>query len=176
MDEAFAQTIAERQLLGLARQDIEYLRRLYGVATDALGKVDQDDQQDFGLKTFQRIFSAEAVVRVTGSVTPLEATGPEGWAAVVRNALKDYEVTQHLIGTQVVTFKDVTFANDDIAAGQALMTSYLHAWHVWPDRKLRLVMGTYIDRVVFQPGIGWQIVDMTLEHTNAEHRMLGDAT
>ena len=176
MDEALAQTTIERQSLGLARQNIEYLRRLYGVATDALGKVDDAAEQAFGLKTFRRIFAPDAVIRVTGSATPLQATGPEGWAEVVTNALREYEVTQHLIGTQIVTFDQVTFANDDIESGAATMTSYLHAWHVWPDRKLRLVMGTYIDRVVFNPDIGWQIIDMTLAHTSAEHRMLGDMT
>ena len=46
----------------------------------------------------------------------------------------------------------------------------------WPDQKLRLVLGTYIDEVRFSAEAGWQIYDMTLAHTSAEHRQLGELT
>ncbi|MFT7219890.1 MAG: hypothetical protein ACI8Z1_001507 [Candidatus Azotimanducaceae bacterium] len=173
MDNESSPSIEERQLLGLARQDIEYLRRLYGRATDALGKVDEPDEQKYGQDTFRQIFTSDASVRVTGGATSLEANGPDGWAEVVRGALKDYEVTQHLIGTQIVTFKSMTCSNGLIETGDAEMSSYLHAWHVWPDQKLRLVLGTYIDHVRYVPGVGWQIYDMTLQHSSTEHRLLG---
>ena len=166
--------LQHRYLLALARQEIEYLRRLYGQATDALGKTGDAAARQFGIETYHRIFSDDVAVRVTGSATALSGTGPDAWVEVVTTALHDYSSTQHLIGTQVVTFNDVEFADDEIVRGDATLSSYLHAWHVWPDRKLRLVMGTYTDKVRWQPENGWQIYDMTLDHTSTEHRMLGD--
>ncbi|MDA0273195.1 MAG: nuclear transport factor 2 family protein [Proteobacteria bacterium] len=168
--------LEERYLLSLAREEIEYLRRLYGKATDALGKVGDKKATDFGASTFHRIFTPDALVKVTGGPRALAGSGPESWAAVVTNALKDYESTQHLIGTQVVDFTDVQFEHGELSAGEAEMSSYLQAWHAWPDRRLRLVLGTYHDKVRFIPGKGWQIYDMTLEYTSVEHRQMGDAT
>jgi len=166
--------LPQRYLLALARQEIEYLRRLYGRATDALGKTGDDSARQFGIETYHRIFSDDVTARVTGSATALSGTGPDAWVDVVTTALQDYESTQHLIGTQVVDFNEVTFEHEDITHGDATLTSYLHAWHAWPDGKLRLVIGTYTDKVRWNPETGWQIYDMTLEHTSAEHRMLGD--
>lgn len=168
--------LQQRYQLALARQEIEYLRRLYGQATDALGKTDDPAARQFGIDTYRRIFSADVAVRVTGSATSLSGNGPDAWVEVVTSALQDYASTQHLIGTQIVTFSEVEFDDDNITQGDAMLKSYLHAWHVWPDRKLRLVMGTYTDRVRWNPDVGWQIYDMTLDHTSTEHRMLGDLT
>ena len=168
--------LEERYLLSLAREEIEYLRRLYGKATDSLGKVGSQAATEFGVSTFHRIFTPDAVVRVTGGPKELMGSGPDSWAKVVTNALKDYESTQHLIGTQVVEFMDVQFENGEITGGQAEMSSYLQAWHAWPDRKVRVVLGTYYDKVRFVSGKGWQIYDMTLEYTSVEHRQMGDAT
>ncbi len=168
--------LEERYLLSLAREEIEYLRRLYGKATDSLGKVGNQAATEFGVSTFHRIFTPDAVVRVTGGPKELTGSGPDSWAKVVTNALKDYESTQHLIGTQVVEFMDVQFENGEITGGQAEMSSYLQAWHAWPDRKVRVVLGTYYDKVRFVSGKGWQIYDMTLEYTSVEHRQMGDAT
>ena len=168
------QALHERYLLTIARQEIEDLRRLYCTATDALGRVEDEAARRFGIETYAKIFSPDVTVRVTGTASPLEGTGPDAWVEVVTNALRDYESTQHLIGTQLVEFRDVVFGEADVESGEAVMTSYLHAWHAWPDRKLRLVIGTYTDKVRWYPGTGWQIYDMTLEHTSAEHRMLGD--
>lgn len=170
-----AYSIQERYLLALARQEIEYLRRLYAKATDSLGMVDDASARDYGISTYHRIFTTDMHAKVTGAPSPLEARSPDGWVDIVTNALKDYETTQHLIGTQLVEFTNVSFSDDQIAAGDAHMTSYLHAWHAWPDRRLRLVLGTYIDKIRFTEGIGWQIYDMTLHHTSTEHRMLGDS-
>ena len=167
-------SLSQQYQLALARQEIEYLRRLYGKATDALGKTDDADARQFGTETYHRIFSPDAAIRVTGTTTPLSGTGPDAWVGVVANALRDYANTQHLIGTQIVEFEHVDFNGDEIKAGEATLTSYLHAWHAWPDRKVRLVIGSYIDKVRWSPDIGWQIYDMTLEHTSVEHRMLGD--
>lgn len=168
--------LRERYLVALARQDIEQLRRLYCVATDALGRVESEADRVFGIETYHRIFTPDVIVNVTGTPTPLTGKGPDAWVDVVTHALGQYESTQHLVGTQLVYFDDVETAGDNFVAGTATMTSYLHAWHVWPNRKLRLVMGTYTDKVRFSPDAGWQIAAMTLQHTSAEHRMLGDMT
>jgi len=165
-----------RYALALARQEIEYLRRLYCSATDALGRSGDGAARQYGIETYQRIFSDDVAIRVTGSAAPHSGTGPDAWVSVVTRALQDYTSTQHLLGTQIVTFNALDIEDDDIVRGDATMTSYLQAWHVWPKRKLRAVMGTYTDRVRFTPQVGWQIYDMTLEHTTAEHRMLGDLT
>ena len=176
MSLSFNHNLEERYLLSLARQEVEYLRRLYGKATDALGKVGDQQATDFGAATFRRIFTPDVLVRVTGGPKALEGSGPDSWAGVVTNALKDYESTQHLIGTQIVEFTDVQFKDGEVLSGLAEMSSYLQAWHAWPDRSARIVLGTYYDKVRFNPGKGWQIYDMTLEYTSVEHRQMGDAT
>lgn len=160
-----------------ARTQIEYLRRWYAVATDALGKADDPDAIAQGKDIYHRIFTADAKVRVVGGDRgPLHATGPDGWAAVAMRALHDYQATQHLIGTQVVDLLELSTEDHSIepTAGRAIMNSYLQAWHAWPDRRLRLVLGTYTDVVAYTPGTGWQIEDMTLAFTSSEERMLGD--
>ena len=43
-------------------------------------------------------------------------------------------------------------------------------------RSARIVLGTYYDKVRFNPEKGWQIYDMTLEYTSVEHRQMGEAT
>jgi hypothetical protein len=165
--------LEERYLLSIAREEIEYLRRLYGKATDSLGKVGNRQATEYGTSTFHRIFTPDAVVRVTGGPKALVGAGPDSWAEVVTNALKDYESTQHLIGTQIVEFTDVHFEKSEVSSGQAEMSSYLQAWHAWPDRRARIVLGTYHDKVRFSPVKGWQIYDMTLEYTSVEHRKMG---
>ena len=96
------QNLEERYLVSLAREEIEYLRRLYGKATDALGKAGDQEAIEFGTSTFHRIFTTDALVKVSGGPKALAGAGPDSWADVVKNALKDYESTQHLIGTQIV--------------------------------------------------------------------------
>ena len=169
-------TLAQKYQIAVARQEIEDLRRLYASATDALGRVDVPGDRAYGTDVYHRIFTPDAQIRVTGSPTPLAAAGPDGWIEVVTRALKDYEVTQHLIGTQLVTFNDVAFGADGIVSGEATMNSYLHAWHAWPDRRLRLVLGTYTDQVRYAADTGWQIYDMTLHHASSEHRELGSGS
>ena len=171
-----AATPAQRQTLLLARQEIDNLRRWYAVATDKLGLVDDEAAQAEGLRIYHRIFAPEAKIEVTGpGARPLGGTGPDAWAEVAGNALREYEATQHLIGTLVVTFDSVTFGDDpaEIVKGNAHMSSYLQAWHAWPDSRLRLVLGSYLDTVVYRPGIGWQIDTMNLVYTSGEERALG---
>lgn len=161
--------------LAQARSEIEYLRRWYAVATDALGKADEPESIAQGIRIYHRIFTANADIGVVGGTgKPLQASGPDGWAAVVMNALKDYQATQHLIGTQVVELLELTTNNNnEPTSGRALLNSYLQAWHAWPDERLRLVIGTYTDLVIYTPGIGWQIEKMTLTYTSGEERQLG---
>ena len=174
-DHEFADDIEKRQLLALARQEIEQLRRWYAIATDLFGR-DDAAARERGLRIYHRIFTAQAAISVEGAKTPLEARGPDGWADVASNALAPYEATQHLIGSQVVTFEDATFGGSPMAlqSGIAQMSSYLQAWHASPDRQLRLVLGTYHDTVRFEPEVGWQIERMVLEYVSEENRPLGD--
>ena len=166
----------ERHLLLLARQEIEQLRRWYAVATDALGKTDDADARSRGLAIYHRIFAPDAEMSVHGSPTALAGIGPDAWAEVAANALAGYAATQHLIGSQVVTFESVSFGGEPrrVLGGRAEMSSYLQAWHAWPDQRLRLVMGTYEDAVRYEPSIGWQIEKMVLVYVGGEIRDLGD--
>ena len=163
-----------------ARQEIEYLRRWYCRATDLFGMTGNRQASAEARRIYQRIFTADARIKVTGAAAkPLQAIGPEGWAAVVTSALHDYTVTQHLLGTQIVDIRSLTVGRkstgpDEITAGEAGMTSYLQAWHVWPDNRLRVVMGNYVDQVRFVPGRGWQIFEMNLVHLMSEIRPLGE--
>jgi hypothetical protein len=174
-DQTEAQTSEEEKLLWVARQEIEYLRRLYARATDFLGMVDDPDAVAEGQRIYHRVFSPEADIKVTGTAAPLSGQGPDAWAEVASNALRDYKATQHLIGSQVVDLGSIEFGGEPvkIVSGEATMTSYLQAWQAAPDQRLRLVMGTYFDQVRFTPGVGWQITHMNLVHTSGEHRMLG---
>ncbi len=173
-----AATPAQRQTLSLARQEIENLRRWYAVATDKLGLAGDEAARAEGLRIYHRIFAPEAQIQVSGpGAKPLGGTGPDAWAEVAGHALRDYEATQHLIGTQLVTFDSVTFGDDpaEIMRGSAHMSSYLQAWHAWPDNRLRLVLGTYLDTVVYQPAVGWRIDTMNLVYTSGEQRALGSS-
>ncbi len=165
---------AQRQALWHARLEIEGLRHRYAVATDKLAHVNDPAAQTRGEAIYQRIFTRDARMQVAGSNAPdYQAQGPHAWAEVVRGAIGHYAGTQHLIGSQTTRFEQVDFdANDRIAAGSAHLWSSVQAWHNTPDARLRLVLGTYLDRVVFTPGIGWQIHTMRLEYTASEARTL----
>ena len=157
-----------------AIQEIEYLRRLYAVATDQLGINTEASIAD-GMATYRRIFTPDVTVRVAGEGTdPLNATGPEAWAKVANDALSDYAATQHLIGTQLVEIHDIEFdAAGNVVSGDASMSSYLQAWHAGADDTVWVFIGTYSDKVRYSPGIGWQIYDMKLMRVSGENRALG---
>ena len=124
-DHKLAENAQQQQLLSVARQGIELLRRWYAIATDAL---------------------------------------------------TDFQATRHPIGTQFVTFTALAFkhGSDAVASGTAEMTSYVQAWHAWPNRWMRLVIGNYHDRVRLQPGVGWQVERMVLTYDSGETRVPGD--
>jgi len=169
------QNAEQSQLLWLARMEIEYLRKMYAHATDLLGRIEDESGHEEAKRIYHRIFTQDVSVKVTGVAQPLSGVGPDAWVDVVVHALGPYETTQHLIGSQLVTIERAEFGGSPtaIVAGDASLKSYLQAWHVWPDDRLRVVMGTYFDQVVFTSGTGWQIKNMILEHSMTEHRVLG---
>ncbi|MEN3977244.1 nuclear transport factor 2 family protein [Emcibacter sp. SYSU 3D8] len=132
------------------KHEIETLQRLYAKATDKLGKK-SPEVRDEGRKIYHRIFTPDAQVRTANTGNDFVADGPDGWAGVAENALKDYIGTQHLIGTQL------TEVNGD----QGVLESYLNAWHKNPDNSVYYFLGTYISKVRRYED-GWKIYDMTL--------------
>ena len=152
-----------------ARQDIEYLRRMYGHATDLIGKNTPEAVAE-GLAVYRRIFTADARISAhSPSNPPLTAIGPEGWAEVVEKALSVFKATQHLIGSQLVTIDSLP-EEGDAASGRASMSSHLHAWHHGHDDTLDIFIGIYHDKVRYVPGTGWQIEQMDLERISGEIR------
>ena len=93
----------------VARQEIEYLRRSYAVATDQIGLNDEASVAA-GRETYRRIFTPDVAFSVTGPGTqPLSAIGPDGLVDVVQGALGPLGATQHLIGSQLVELKDLAW-------------------------------------------------------------------
>ncbi len=163
-----------------ARQDIERLRRQYAYATDLLGRHPDATAVAQGTAIYHQIFAPSATMTVAGRTTggkaaPLAAQGPDGWAAVVLRSLDKYIATQHLLGTQLVTFRQLSLAagSTNIQGGEAQLTSELQAWHTTKNQELRLVLGTYVDRVKFNGSAGWQITEMELLFNATEERPLG---
>ncbi len=158
----------------IARQDIEYLRRLYATATDLIGTGKEGAIAE-GRAIYHRIFTPDALIRTTsGGEENYRAKGPDEWVDVVADALAKYRATQHLIGTQIVDIVALELdAQSGIVAGKATMQSYLQAWHEEAD-SVWLFLGTYTDRVEYIGGTGWQILEMTLDEVAGETRALGD--
>lgn len=152
---------------------IEYLRRQYAKATDLLGTGEAQAVAE-GTRIYHDIFSVDASIGTSGEgVDPYAAVGPDAWADVVIDALAEYSATQHLIGTQLVELQTLTCdANNKVASGSAVMTSYLQAWHSTAN-EVWLFIGTYTDIVKYTPNVGWQIVDMDLARVAEEKRTLG---
>lgn len=150
----------------VAIQQIEYLRKMYAKATDLIG-INKDGSFEEGLAIYRRIFTPDAKISTTSrGVVGFTATGPDGWAVVARDALAEFDDTQHLIGTQLVDIDSLPDAEGK--GGEARMQSYLQAWHSDPDRVLFIFLGTYKDKVRYTPGIGWQIYEMELAETSSE--------
>ncbi len=150
----------------IAKQEIAELRRLYARATDLIGMVTEESIAE-GRAIYHRIFTPDASIGAVG-IDPAE--GPDAWLDVVANALKDYESTQHLIGTQLVELGALPDADGN--GGAASMLSYLQAWHSTAD-EVWLFMGTYKDKLSYGSKSGWQINEMTLEQIAMERRPLG---
>lgn len=149
-------------------QDIEYLRRAYARATDAIGKDTETDVAS-GRAIYQRIFTTDAQIGAHGIEG--RQTGPDAWVTVVRDALGPMGPTQHFIGTQIVDLERLELDEScAVRSGDASMNSYVQAWHVMEDGKIWLFVGNYADKVAFRPGVGWQIHDMYLERITEEFR------
>jgi len=150
----------------LARQEIEYLQRWYARATDLIG-TNQADNIEAGRKIYHRIFTPDAAIQAsdpTGAY--FKVTGPDEWVDVVDGALSVFDSTQHLLGTQIVDIESLPDENGQ--GGVALMSSYLQAWHHDPDRVIDIYLGTYVSKVRYTQGLGWQIYDMRLEKVAGE--------
>ena len=145
-----------------ARQMIEGLRRRYAQAIDGIARGGLSERTTLQAE-FKSIFAKDATIRFVVEGKPvLQAVGPDAWAEIAGNAVGKYRGTQHLIGTQVVRFRSVGFANDGkIAAGAASMISNVQATH-WTDNRIRVVVGDYCDEVRFHSVMGWQIHAMDL--------------
>ncbi len=150
----------------VAKQEIEYLRRQYALATDLIGTNDESNIAR-GREIYHRIFTPDAHIQTTsGGEIGFEAVGPEAWVTVVAGALKVFDATQHLIGTQLAEVQSLPNAAGE--GGEGRMSSYIQAWHSDPDRVLDIFIGTYYDKVRYTQGIGWQIYDMNLEQVSGE--------
>ncbi len=170
-----ALNIAARETI--ARQEIEYLRRLYAKATDLLGPgkdhesmvPDTEKYRTQGREIYRRIFAEDASVTAGGSPA---VTGPDGWADYVINALSGFTATQHMIGSQLVEIDELPDPRStEGLGGHATMQSYLNALHESaPGGDIWIVRGTYFDKVRMTPGIGWQIYEMNLVNTSGELR------
>ncbi len=145
-----------------AKAEIKELKHLYARATDLIGTGEADAVEE-GRAIYHRIYTPDAVIGAGG----IEAvTGPDAWVDVVREALAEYSVTQHLIGTQVVSL------DDSGTGGQ--MLSYLQAWHARADGHLFHFLGTYKEVVRRNAEGRWQIAEMYLEPASTDYRQLGE--
>ncbi len=153
--------------------EIEYLKRLYAKATDKIGEA-SDESIAEGREIYHQIFHEKAVIQAGGDFE--DQIGPDGWIGVVLGALGELGPTQHLIGTQLVEITSLETDDDcRVISGTATMESYLQAWHERKDDKVWLFIGTYFDQVEYIPGIGWQIVNMSLVQVGGETRYMDDA-
>ena len=150
----------------LAKQEIAELRRQYALATDLIG-LDTEEGVAQGREIYHRIFTPDAKIGATGSPP---SVGPDAWVKVANDALKVYQDTQHLIGTQVVDLKSLP--GPDGKGGEASMSSYLQAWHAKADGELWLFIGTYYDKLTYTPGKGWQIYEMMLNQVSGDTRKI----
>lgn len=156
----------------VARQQIEYLRREYGRATDLIG-TNVEANIEAGRAIYHRVFTPDvAIAASAGPDQVFRVQGADNWVDVVAGALEVFDATQHLIGTQLVTIEQLPDAEGK--GGSATMTSYLQAWHSDPDRVLDIFIGTYHDKVRYTPGVGWQIYDTYLEKVSGEVTTKGE--
>ena len=169
----FNEESGHQAAVSMATQQIEYLRKKYGLATDLIGsKVPESIEE--GRATYRAIFAPEVKISASngGDGPTFDAVGADAWVDVVVHALQPFAVTQHLIGTQLVTINSLP--NSEGMGGSASMVSYVQAWHADPGGVVDIFIGTYRDKVAFTPQLGWQIIEMRLEkvsgHTLSPHQ------
>ena len=150
----------------VARQEIEYLQRLYARATDQIG-TNLPENVEAGRAVYQRIFTQDATICASDpSGVEFRVVGPDDWVKVVDGALSAFDSTQHLLGTQIVELDSLPDA--DGKGGEGRMSSFLQAWHQDDDRVIDIYLGTYYSKVRYTRSIGWQIYDMRLEKVAGE--------
>lgn len=169
----FNEESGHQAAVSMATQQIEYLRKKYGLATDLIGsKVPESIEE--GRAIYRAIFAPEVKISASngGDGPTFDAVGADAWVDVVVHALQPFAVTQHLIGTQLVTVDSLP--NSEGMGGSASMVSYVQAWHADPGGVVDIFIGTYRDKVAFTPQLGWQIIEMRLEkvsgHTLSPHQ------
>ena len=169
----FNEESGHQAAVSMATQQIEYLRKKYGLATDLIGsKVPESIEE--GRAIYRAIFAPEVKISASngGEGPTFDAVGADAWVDVVVHALLPFAVTQHLIGTQLVTIDSLP--NSEGMGGSASMVSYVQAWHADPGGVVDIFIGTYRDKVAFTPQLGWQIIEMRLEkvsgHTLSPHQ------
>ena len=169
----FNEESGHQAAVSAATQQIEYLRKQYGLATDLIGsKVPESIEE--GRAIYRAIFAPEVKISASngGDGPTFDAVGPDAWVDVVVHALQPFAVTQHLIGTQLVTIDSLPYSEG--MGGSASMVSYVQAWHADPGGMVDIFIGTYRDKVAFTPQLGWQIIEMRLEkvsgHTLSPHQ------
>ena len=158
----FNEESGHQAAVSAATQQIEYLRKQYGLATDLIGsKVPESIEE--GRAIYRAIFAPEVKISASngGDGPTFDAVGPDAWVDVVVHALQPFAVTQHLIGTQLVTVDSLP--NSEGMGGSASMVSYVQAWHADPGGMVDIFIGTYRDKVAFTLQGGWQIIEMRLE-------------
>ena len=168
------ETVAMAAARHRAILDIEYLQRLYAQATDLLGLTDPASISR-GTSIYQNIFSQDLQASFYGSgIDTIQKSGINDWLELVTSSLGPMGPTQHLIGTQVVDITELKIDDTgNILKGEAMMKSYLQAWHTLPDQKVWLALGTYYSKVRFSDG-KWKIWQMDLELTVDETRQISD--
>ncbi len=156
-----------------AIQEIEYLRRWYGKATDKIGEASEASIAE-GRSIYHKIFTADVSLDAGPDREP--QIGPDAWVDLVLGALGELRATQHLIGTQLVTVESLELDDQcNIISGEASMESYLQAWHERTDEKVWIFIGTYFDKVKYVGGEGWRIYDMKLKPVGGETRYMDSA-
>ena len=170
----FNEDSGHQTAVSVASQQIEYLRKQYGLATDLIGsKLPENIEQ--GRAIYRDIFAPDVKISASngGDGPTFDAVGPDAWVDVVIHALQPFAVTQHLIGTQLVTID--TLPDSKGMGGSASMVSYVQAWHADPGKFVDIFIGTYSDKVAFDPHVGWHIIEMRLEKVSGHKALVNEA-
>ena len=169
--------------LAEARQDVEYLRKWYGIATDMMVGIKNDPENIKKARgIYTKIFTPDAKVFLAPyPLVPGTAptrVGPDGWADFVENALKPAVAAQHLLGTQIAEVDEMPVGipgKGKSSKGHASCVSYLNAWNmsqVDGQNRLTITISIYRDLMRVTPGVGWQIYNMHLYRVSGESRIV----
>lgn len=167
---------------GEARQDVEYLRRIYGLATDMLGLKNDPESNKKARAMYTKIFTPDCKIYLApyplAAGAPPTRVGPDAWAEFVENALKAAVGTQHLLGTQVAEIDEMPDGfpgRGRSTKGHATCISYLNSWNVSAvdgQNRLTTTISIYRDSARITPGVGWQIYNMHLSRVSGETRIV----